>query len=431
MPIIKMKDPTAEEELHAHLEVSEIAPRRIGIPVMVGKLKIGGGAPVRVQSMTNTDTGNVEKTVDQVVELIEAGSELVRMTVKDDENAKAVPLIKKKLIDLGYGDTPLVGDFHYNGHILLTKYPQTAQALDKYRINPGNVGFGDAHDDNFEAMLKVAIDNDKPCRIGVNWGSLDQRVLARLMDQNAKLAQPKPSQGVVVDAVVTSALESAKFAVNYGLEPNKIVLSCKCSHTQELVRAYTMLASGCEHSLHLGITEGGYGVEGIIKNSVAQAILLQKGIGDTVRVSMTHDPTHPRRMEVLYAQQILQGVGVRQFFPSVTSCPGCGRTTSTLFQSLAGEVSDYLKNKMPEWKKEGRKGVQNFSVAVMGCIVNGPGESKSANMGISLPGTGEDPVAAVFIDGKHAASLQGGDRSKKFMSMIDEYVHTHYPTQKA
>ncbi len=361
--------------------------RRASVGVKVGPVQVGGGAPIVVQSMTNTDTADVEASVKQVLELYRTGSELVRLTVDRDESARAIPEIRERLAKLGF-DVPLVGDFHFNGHTLLTKYPECAEALAKYRINPGNVGKGSKRDAQFAQMIEFACRYDKPVRIGVNWGSLDQAVLTRLMDQNRELAQPRELVEVQQDAVITSAIESAEQAVELGLPKDHIILSCKMSGVQELISVYERLATRCDYALHLGLTEAGMGSKGIVASTAALSVLLQQGIGDTIRISLTPEPGGARTQEVIVAQQILQTMGLRSFTPMVISCPGCGRTTSDYFQRLAQEIQGYLQNKMPEWRGK-YKGVEDMHVAVMGCVVNGPGESKNANLGISLPGTGE------------------------------------------
>jgi (E)-4-hydroxy-3-methylbut-2-enyl-diphosphate synthase len=401
--------------------------RRKSIPVKVGKVVIGGKNPVAVQSMTNTPTENIKASVKQVKELADAGSELVRLTVKDEEAAKAIPEIKKELLNENY-DVPLIGDFHYNGHLLLTKFPKCAEALDKYRINPGNVGFGEKKDLNFEAMIKVAIDNDKPVRIGVNWGSLDQTLLKKLMDENKKNNFPESNEEIVINALVSSALENVKKANELGLGNDKIVISAKCSKVPDMIKAYSMLAEQCENALHLGVTEAGAGFKGVVQTTAGLSVLLQKGIGDTIRCSLTPIPGQSRTEEVKVCKYILQSLGLRSFSPEVTSCPGCGRTTSTVFQEIALKVEEYLQKKMPEWKKKGFKGIEKMEVAVMGCIVNGPGESKKANIGLSLPGTGETPNALVFVDGKQFKVLKGNAKelTEQFIELIDEYAEKHY-----
>lgn len=392
--------------------------------VDVGGRKVGGPSPIVVQSMTNTDTEDAESTAKQVAELAQAGSELVRITVNTKEAAATVPAIFEKLDKMNVS-VPIIGDFHFNGHLLLKKYPECAKLLAKYRINPGNVGFGKRHDDNFRQMIEVAIENDKPVRIGVNWGSLDQALLAKMMDDNGKLAEPKSADDVLMDAMVESAITSAELAESYGLAHNKIILSAKVSNVQSLLKVYRNLSTRGDYPLHLGLTEAGMGSKGIVASSAALAILLQEGIGDTIRVSLTPRPGGERSEEVLVAQQILQSLGIRNFLPAVTACPGCGRTTSTLFQELAEQIQDYLNRQMKEWKAI-YPGVETLRVAVMGCVVNGPGESKHADIGISLPGTGEEPRAPVFVDGKLFTTLQGSDIASNFMTIVNDYVDSHY-----
>jgi (E)-4-hydroxy-3-methylbut-2-enyl-diphosphate synthase len=391
---------------------------------MVGSVAVGGGAPIVVQSMTNTDTADVAATVAQVKALAEAGSELVRVTVNTAEAARAVPRIREAL-DRQQCPVPLVGDFHYNGHQLLADEPACAEALAKLRINPGNVGQGDKHDDRFAQLIACALRFDKPIRIGVNWGSLDQQVLARLLDANRARTTPLPLAQVIHQALVTSALESAAFAEAQGLPGDRIILSCKVSEVQDLIALYEMLAGCCDYPLHLGLTEAGIGSKGIVASSVALAVLLQQGIGDTIRVSITPEPGEPRTREVVVAQEILQTMGLRAFTPMVTSCPGCGRTTSTFFQQLATDVQHYLRTSMLGWRTV-YPGVENLRVAVMGCVVNGPGESKMAHLGISLPGTGEAPVAPVFIDGKKSVTLRGERITEEFKALIEDYVRAAY-----
>jgi (E)-4-hydroxy-3-methylbut-2-enyl-diphosphate synthase len=385
---------------------------------------VGGDAPVRVQSMTNTDTGDAIGTAIQVKELALAGSELVRITVDTPESAKAVPYIREQLDKMGV-QVPLIGDFHYNGHRLLTDHPDCAQALSKYRINPGNVGKGDKHDKQFAQMIEAAVKYDKVVRIGVNWGSLDQELLAKLMDDNALRANPWDAKQVMYQALVTSALESADLAERLGLARHQITLSCKMSGVQDLVAVYRELAKRTNHSLHLGLTEAGMGVKGTSASSVALGLLLQEGIGDTIRVSLTPQPGEARTQEVLIATEILQALGLRSFVPSVTACPGCGRTTSTTFQELAQEIDDFLRQQMPVWRKL-YPGVEGLKVAVMGCIVNGPGESKHADIGISLPGTGEAPAAPVFIDGEKALTLRGDNIAKEFHELVENYIQKKF-----
>jgi len=393
--------------------------------VNVGGVKVGGGHPVVVQSMTNTDTADVEATVAQTLALAQAGSELVRVTVNTDEAAKSVPKIVD-LVRFKGSNVPIIGDFHYNGHLLLKKYPECARALAKYRINPGNVNIGKKHDDNFRIMIEVAIEHRKPVRIGVNWGSLDGVLLTRLMDENAASPNPLDAQDVTLNAIAISALESAKAAVSYGLPPEQIILSAKVSGVQDLIKVYRLLARKCQFPLHLGLTEAGMGAKGIVATTAALAVLLQEGIGDTIRTSLTPLPNGDRTEEVLVSQQILQSLGLRSFTPQVTACPGCGRTTSTYFQELADQIQTYLRTQMPVWKL-GHPGVEEMKVAVMGCIVNGPGESKHANIGISLPGTFEDPVAPVYVDGKLMKTLRGDHIAQEFMDMLNRYVDRTYP----
>ena len=385
---------------------------------------VGGDAPVRVQSMTNTDTGDAIGTAIQVKELALAGSELVRITVDTPESAKAVPYIREQLDKMGV-HVPLIGDFHYNGHRLLTDHPDCAQALSKYRINPGNVGKGDKHDKQFAQMIEAAVKYDKVVRIGVNWGSLDQELLAKLMDDNALRANPWDAKQVMYQALVTSAIESADLAERLGLARHQITLSCKMSGVQDLVAVYRELAKRTNHSLHLGLTEAGMGVKGTAASSVALGLLLQEGIGDTIRVSLTPQPGEARTQEVLIATEILQALGLRNFVPSVTACPGCGRTTSTTFQELAQQIDDFLRQQMPVWRKL-YPGVEGLKVAVMGCIVNGPGESKHADIGISLPGTGEAPAAPVFIDGEKALTLRGDNIAKEFHELVENYIQKKF-----
>ncbi|MCF8194787.1 MAG: flavodoxin-dependent (E)-4-hydroxy-3-methylbut-2-enyl-diphosphate synthase [Polynucleobacter sp.] len=385
---------------------------------------VGGDAPIRVQSMTNTDTVDVIGTAIQVKELARAGSEMVRITVNTVEAAAAVPHIRDQLDKMGV-DVPLVGDFHYNGHTLLKEYPDCAQALSKYRINPGNVGRGAKKDIQFSQMIEAAIRFDKPIRIGVNWGSLDPDLLADLMDQNAALATPKEAREVMVEALIQSALQSAQKAVEIGMPAEQIILSCKVSAVQDLIAVYRDLALRCDYPLHLGLTEAGIGSKGIVGSTAALSILLQEGIGDTIRISLTPEPGAPRENEVIVAQEILQTMDLRHFTPMVIACPGCGRTTSTVFQQLASQIQSYLRHQMPLWKKD-YPGVESMNVAVMGCIVNGPGESKHANIGISLPGTGESPAAPVFIDGQKVKTLRGDHIAQEFEQIVADYVHSHY-----
>ena len=397
--------------------------RRTTATVDIGGVKVGGDHPIVVQSMTNTDTADVEGTARQVAALAAAGSELVRVTVNNEEAAAAVPRIAERLGALGV-QVPIIGDFHYNGHLLLTKFPDCARALAKYRINPGNVG-GKRHDENFRAIVAVAVRNGKPVRIGVNWGSLDQALLTEMMDANARLAEPKDAREVTMDAMVESALRSAALAEACGLGHDRIVISAKVSGVQDLVAVYRKLAARCDYALHLGLTEAGMGAKGIIASTAGIAILLQDGIGDTIRVSLTPAPNGDRTEEVQVAQQILQSLGLRSFVPQVTACPGCGRTTSTFFQEMASDIQRYLRERMPAWR-ERYAGVEELRVAVMGCVVNGPGESKHANIGISLPGTFEEPKAPVFVDGRLLATLKGDDIVPQFQRILDEYVETHY-----
>jgi (E)-4-hydroxy-3-methylbut-2-enyl-diphosphate synthase len=405
------------------------APRRHSIPVRIGPVVVGGGAPIVVQSMTNTDTADVAGTVEQVAALARAGSELVRITVDRDEAARAVPHIRDGLDARGVA-VPLIGDFHYIGHKLLTDHPACAEALAKYRINPGNVGFRDKRDRQFATMIEVALKHQRPVRIGVNWGSLDQEVLARMMDANAHSAQPKTASEVTNEAMVVSAIESAALARELGMAADQIILSCKVSDVQSLVAVYAALASRCDYALHLGLTEAGMGSKGIVASTAAVAILLQQGIGDTIRVSLTPQPDGDRTEEVIVAQQILQTMGIRSFMPLVTACPGCGRTTSTVFQRLADEIQGFIRERMPYWAAT-HEGVETMSVAVMGCIVNGPGESKHANIGISLPGTGEEPTAPVFIDGRKAMTLRGPALANDFRAIVEDYVQRRYPRRDA
>ncbi len=385
---------------------------------------VGGNAPVRVQSMTNTDTADAVATAIQVKELAVAGSELVRITVNNEDAAKAVPYVREQLDRMGI-HVPLIGDFHYNGHRLLTDFPDCAQALSKYRINPGNVGRGDKGDRQFAQMVEIAARHNKAIRIGVNWGSLDQDLLARMMDENAQRAQPWDTKQVMYEALMTSALDSAKKAEEIGLNGDNITLSCKLSGVQDLITVYQALAQRCDYSLHLGLTEAGMGTKGAVASSAALSILLQQGIGDTIRVSLTPQPGEARTQEVLIANEILQALGLRHFVPSVTACPGCGRTTSTTFQELAKQIDDYLRDSMPVWRKQ-YPGVEELKVAVMGCIVNGPGESKHADIGISLPGTGEAPAAPVFIDGEKAMTLRGEGIAQEFQTVVENYIQKRF-----
>ena len=401
-------------------------PRRITKAVKVGSVTVGGGAPIVVQSMTNTDTADVDSTVAQVAALHRAGSELVRITVDRDEAAKAVPRIKERLLRLGV-DVPLVGDFHYIGHKLLGENPACAEALDKYRINPGNVGFKDRRDKQFSTLIELAMQYDKPVRIGVNWGSLDQELLTRLMDENSASATPQPAQKVMHEAIIQSALLSAARAEELGMGADKIILSAKVSQVQDLIAVNTELALRSDYALHLGLTEAGMGSKGIVASSAAMGIVLQQGIGDTIRVSLTPEPNGDRTREVQVAQELLQSMGFRSFVPIVAACPGCGRTTSTVFQELAQDIQDDIRTNMPVWREK-YPGVEALNVAVMGCIVNGPGESKHADIGISLPGTGETPAAPVFIDGEKSATLRGENIAADFHDMVLEYIENRFGT---
>ena len=398
--------------------------RRPSHQVSVGALKIGSDAPIVVQSMTNTDTADAVATSQQVKALADAGSELVRITVNTPEAAKAVAEIRMRLDDVGCA-VPLVGDFHFNGDRLLKDYPDCAKSLAKYRINPGNVAKGASGDEKFAFMIRTAAENDKAVRIGVNWGSLDQTVAKRLMDENKLSGSLKSADEIMREALIVSALESAQKAVDLGLPENKIILSCKVSHVQDLIAVYQDLASRCDYPLHLGLTEAGMGSKGIVASSAALAVLLQQGIGDTVRISLTPEPNGLRTKEVTVAQELLQSMGLRNFMPQVTACPGCGRTSSTVFQVLAQQVQQRLYEKMPSWKNQFH-GVESMNIAVMGCVVNGPGESKLANIGISLPGTGENPVAPVYIDGKHFTTLKGDNLAEDFMAIVEDYVAGNY-----
>ncbi|TCO79764.1 4-hydroxy-3-methylbut-2-en-1-yl diphosphate synthase [Plasticicumulans lactativorans] len=399
-------------------------PRRHSVPVHIGQHTVGGDAPVLVQSMTNTDTADAVRTAIQCAQLARAGSELVRITVNTEEAAAAVAEIRARLDDMGL-DVPLVGDFHFNGHKLLARYPECARALAKYRINPGNVGRGRKKDDQFATIVGLAIEHDKPVRIGVNWGSLDQALVVRMMDANARLAEPLDAAAVTREALVVSALESAARAEELGLAHDRIVLSAKVSGVQELIAVYRALAARCDYPLHLGLTEAGMGSKGIVASTAALAVLLQEGIGDTIRISLTPEPGAPREKEVLVAQEILQTMGLRSFTPMVIACPGCGRTTSDYFQRLAQEIQTYLREQMPVWGRQ-YPGVEAMTVAVMGCVVNGPGESKMANIGISLPGSGEEPVAPVYVDGQKTVTLKGETIAAEFQAIVDAYVRSHY-----
>src|SRR5665213_1500317 len=398
--------------------------RHKSVAVIVGGVIVGGGAPIVVQSMTNTDTADVEATARQVAALARAGSELVRITVDRDEAAAAVPRIKERVAQLG-ASVPIIGDFHYNGHTLLTDYPGCAEALDKYRINPGNVGFKNKRDPQFTQIVEMALLHNKPVRIGVNWGSLDQELLTRLMDENAKSAQPREARQVTHEAMVQSALLSAARAEEIGLPKNRIILSAKVSAVQDLIAVYSELARCSDYALHLGLTEAGMGSKGIVASSAAMGVLLQQGIGDTVRVSLTPEPNGDRTLEVQVAQELLQTMGLRTFVPLVAACPGCGRTTSTTFQELASDIQGFIRDSMPAWKTQ-YPGVETLNVAVMGCIVNGPGESKHADIGISLPGTGEQPTAPVFVDGKKVATLRGPTLTTDFKKMVTDYIERRF-----
>jgi len=403
-----------------------VPQRRISRPVAVGGVVIGGGAPVAVQSMTNTDTEDAQATARQVEELARAGSELVRITVNTPQAAAQVPKIRARLDAIGC-KVPLIGDFHYNGHKLLTQFPECARALDKYRINPGNVGRGAKRDEQFATMIECALRHAKPVRIGVNWGSLDADLLARLMDENAKSSSSLDSNEVMREAVIRSALDSARYAEELGLPAERIVISCKMSQVQDLIAVYRSLAKRCDYALHLGLTEAGMGSKGIVASTAAMGVLLQEGIGDTIRVSLTPEPGGARTGEVQVAQEILQTMGLRAFTPLVSACPGCGRTTSTTFQELAQQIEKYLRDQMPAWRKT-HPGTENMRVAVMGCVVNGPGESKHANIGISLPGSNELPVAPVYVDGRKTVTLKGERIAEEFQAIVENYVATHYKT---
>lgn len=401
--------------------------RRLSKKVWVDHVAIGADAPIVVQSMTNTDTANAKATAEQVYQLAQAGSEIVRITVNSTDAAKSVPDIRARLDQLNC-NVPLVGDFHFNGHKLLTAYPECARTLSKYRINPGNVGRGSKHDEQFAIMIEKAIEYNKAVRIGVNWGSIDQSLVVRLMDENAKRVVPFSADRVMQEALILSALESAAFAENIGLAHDKIVLSCKVSHVQDLIALYRDLASRADYPLHLGLTEAGMGSKGIVASTAALAILLQEGIGDTIRISLTPKPQGDRTKEVVVAQEILQTMGIRSFSPMVTACPGCGRTTSTVFQELADKIQQYLRRQMPIWRTQ-YPGVESLNVAVMGCVVNGPGESKLADIGISLPGTGEIPVAPVYVDGEKTVTLKGEQIAEEFQVIVDNYVHQRFGVQ--
>jgi (E)-4-hydroxy-3-methylbut-2-enyl-diphosphate synthase len=398
--------------------------RRRSVPVNVGNVKVGGSNPIVVQSMTNTDTADVASTVNQVMALSNAGSELVRVTVNTEDAAKAVPKIVDTLDKFGVR-VPVIGDFHYNGHLLLKKYPDMARALAKYRINPGNVNIGKKHDDNFRVMIEAAVEYGRPVRIGVNWGSLDQALLTRMMDENSRSPEPLDAKAVTLRAIVVSAIQSAQAAEQYGLGRDRIILSAKVSGVQDLIAVYRMLAAECDYALHLGLTEAGLGSKGIVATTAALSVLLQEGIGDTIRASLTPLPNGDRTDEVIVSQQILQSLELRSFTPQVTACPGCGRTTSTFFQDMADQIQTYLREQMPVWKTR-HTGVEEMKVAVMGCVVNGPGESKHSNLGISLPGTFEEPVAPVYVDGKLKCTLRGDHIVAEFLTILNTYVETHY-----
>jgi len=402
--------------------------RRKTFNASIGGVRVGSHAPVMVQSMTNTDTADIPGTIKQVAALARAGSEIVRVTVNNDDAAKAIPSIVEGLEKQGV-HVPIVGDFHYNGHLLLTKYPGCAEGLAKYRINPGNSSIGRKGDDNFRTMIEVAVKHQKPVRIGVNWGSLDQALLTRMMDENSLLPEPKDAREVTMEAIVVSALTSAKLAEQFGLRPDQIILSAKVSGVQDLIDVYRILASRCEYPLHLGLTEAGMGAKGIVASSAAMSVLLQEGIGDTIRVSLTPAPGGDRTEEVRVAQQILQSLGIRSFTPQVTACPGCGRTTSTFFQEMAEQIQTYLREQMPVWKVS-HTGVEEMKVAVMGCVVNGPGESKHASLGISLPGTAEEPKAPVYVDGRLFTTLKGDKIVPEFIKILDDYVDSHYAVRE-
>jgi (E)-4-hydroxy-3-methylbut-2-enyl-diphosphate synthase len=404
-----------------------LGDRRHTVTTWVGGVPVGSEMPVVVQSMTNTDTASAESTADQVVALARAGSQLVRVTVNNDEAAAAVPEIAQRVVDAGV-IVPIVGDFHYNGHLLLAKYPACARTLAKYRINPGNVG-GKRRDENFRTIVRIAVDNDKPVRIGVNWGSLDQDLLTQMMDTNALLSAPADAKDVYIEAMLASALRSAELAEEVGLRHDQIIISAKVSGVPDLVTVYRRLAARCDYPLHLGLTEAGMGTKGIVASTAGLSILLAEGVGDTIRVSLTPKPNGDRTEEVLVAQQILQSLGLRSFAPQVTACPGCGRTTSTFFQHLAEDIQTYIRQQMPVWREE-RPGVEEMKVAVMGCVVNGPGESKHANIGISLPGTFEEPKAPVYVDGKLMTTLKGDTIVQDFLKILEEYVASHYDARQ-
>jgi (E)-4-hydroxy-3-methylbut-2-enyl-diphosphate synthase len=406
-----------------------VKPRRKAVPVRVGHVTVGGSTPIVVQSMTNTDTADTSSTVNQVLALARAGSELVRVTVNTDDAAKAVPTIVDTVRSFGV-DVPIIGDFHYNGHLLLKKYPACARALSKYRINPGNVNIGKKHDDNFRTMIEAAVEYGKPVRIGVNWGSLDSVLLTNMMDENSKLSDPLDAMEVTMRAIVESALRSAEAAERHGLAHDMIILSAKVSSVQDLIHVYEMLAARCDYPLHLGLTEAGLGSKGIVATTAALSVLLQQGIGDTIRASLTPMPNGDRTEEVIVCQQVLQALSLRSFTPQVAACPGCGRTTSTFFQEMADQIQNYLRDQMPAWREK-YTGVEEMKVAVMGCVVNGPGESKHANIGISLPGTFEEPVAPVYVDGKLVTTLRGDGIVAEFRNMLDHYVDRTYGVREA
>lgn len=429
MPVDRPSDPQAAVLAPSSAPIAQAVPakrrsRQARVVWGANVVTVGGDAPVRVQSMTNTDTVDVIGTAIQVKELAQAGSELVRITVNTPEAAQAVPHIREQLDRMGIA-VPLIGDFHYNGHTLLTQYPACAEALSKYRINPGNVGKGDKKDRQFGQMVEAALKWNKPVRIGVNWGSLDQELLAGLMDANSRRAQPWDAKAVMYEALVTSAIESAQLAVELGMAPEQVLLSCKVSGVQDLISVYRELARRCDYPLHLGLTEAGMGTKGTVASAAAMSVLLQEGIGDTIRVSLTPQPGESRTQEVVIASEILQALGLRIFVPSVTACPGCGRTTSTTFQELAKQIDDFLRMQMPVWRKQ-YPGVETLKVAVMGCIVNGPGESKHADIGISLPGTGESPAAPVFIDGEKALTLRGDNIAAEFHQIVENYIEKRF-----
>lgn len=404
--------------------IFEKPPRRDSVAVKVGNVTVGGGAPIVVQSMTNTDTADIDSTVQQIADLAAAGSEIVRITVDRDEAAKAVPYIRDRLMLMGL-DVPIVGDFHYIGHTLLNDNPACAEALAKYRINPGNVGFREKRDVQFSTMIEIANKYEKPVRIGVNWGSLDQELLTRMMDENTAAGNPKDAAQVMRDAMVVSGLASAERAMELGMPKDRIIISAKVSAVQDLIAVYRDLAARCDYALHLGLTEAGMGSKGIVASAAGMGILLQHGIGDTVRISLTPEPGGDRTREVIVAQELLQTMGLRSFIPLVAACPGCGRTTSTVFQELAQSIQNHIRERMPAWREE-YEGVEELNVAVMGCIVNGPGESKHADIGISLPGTGEEPAAPVFIDGKKATTLRGPGIANEFRELVEKYVKENY-----